>query len=38
VKEEVIANQKLFEADAERILSTWPWRTNIGRAAGTSTK
>jgi hypothetical protein len=31
VKEEVIANQKLLEADAERILSTWPWRTNAGR-------
>ncbi|KRQ94722.1 hypothetical protein CQ12_04110 [Bradyrhizobium jicamae] len=32
VKEEVTAKQKILEADAERILSTWPWRTNVGRA------
>jgi len=38
VREEVIANQKILEADAERILSTWPWRTNAGRAAGASVK
>jgi hypothetical protein len=32
VKEEVIAKRKLLEADAERILSTWPWRTKAGGA------
>ncbi|WP_161856091.1 hypothetical protein [Bradyrhizobium sp. CCBAU 051011] len=38
VKEEVVAKQKLLEADAERILSTWPWRTNVGGAPGASSK
>lgn len=38
VMEEVGAKQKLLEADAERILSTWPWRTNRGRPPATSAK
>ncbi|ANW00411.1 hypothetical protein LMTR13_09785 [Bradyrhizobium icense] len=38
VKEEVIAKQKLLEADAERILSTWSWRKNPGGASATSSK
>jgi hypothetical protein len=32
VREEVIAKRTLLEADAERILSTWPWRTKAGGA------
>ncbi len=24
---EISANSKMFEADAQRIMSTWPWRT-----------
>lgn len=32
VKEEVIAKRKLLEADAERILSTWPWRKDASAA------
>jgi len=32
VKEEVIAKRKLLEADAERILSTWPWHKSAGGA------
>ncbi|WKA30612.1 hypothetical protein [Bradyrhizobium roseum] len=36
VKEEVIAKRKLLEADAERILSTWPWRKDAAAAPPTS--
>lgn len=36
VKDEVITKQKLLEADAERILSTWSWRANAGRAPAVS--
>ena len=36
VREEVIAKQRLLEADAERILSTWPWRKNAGDASAAS--
>ncbi|MEH2628587.1 hypothetical protein V1292_006642 [Bradyrhizobium sp. AZCC 1719] len=38
VKEEVIAKQKLLEADAGRILSTWRWRTNTVGVPTTSSK
>jgi hypothetical protein len=30
VKDEVVAKQQLLEADARRILSTWPWHTLTG--------
>lgn len=36
VKEEVIAKRKLLEADAERILSTWPWRKGAAGAPAAS--
>ncbi|KRR27871.1 hypothetical protein CQ14_08510 [Bradyrhizobium lablabi] len=36
VKEEVIAKQKVLEADAERILSTWPWRSSVGKVPAAS--
>jgi len=36
VKEEVIAKRKLLEADAERILATWPWHTKAGGAPAAS--
>ena len=36
VKEEVNAKRKLLETDAERILSTWPWRTKVGGAPAAS--
>jgi hypothetical protein len=32
VKDEVIARQKQLEADAQRILSTWPWHASGGSA------
>lgn len=35
VKEEVVARQKLLEADAERIVSAWPWRANGGTTSAT---
>jgi hypothetical protein len=38
VKEEVIAKRKLLEADAERILSTWPWHTKIGGAPAAASR
>jgi hypothetical protein len=38
VKEEVIAKRKLLEADAERILSTWPWRKGAGAAPAASSR
>ena len=38
VKEEVIAKRKLLEADAERILSTWRWRTKAGGAPATAAR
>lgn len=38
VKEEVIAKRKLLEADAERILSTWPWRTKAGGAPAAASR
>jgi hypothetical protein len=38
VKEEVIAKRKLLEADAERILSTWPWHKNAGGAPAASSR
>ena len=38
VKEEVIAKRKLLEADAERILSTWPWHKNAGAAPAASSR
>jgi hypothetical protein len=38
VKEEVIAKRKLLEADAERILSTWPWHTKAGGAPAASSR
>ncbi len=36
VKEEVEAKRKLLEADAERILSTWPWHKSAGGAPAAS--
>lgn len=36
VKEEVVAKRKLLEADAERILSTWPWRKDAAGAPAAS--
>ncbi|MEH2515724.1 hypothetical protein V1279_001297 [Bradyrhizobium sp. AZCC 1610] len=38
VKEEVIAKRKLLEADAERILSIWPWHKNAGEAPAVSSR
>jgi hypothetical protein len=38
VKEEVIAKRKLLEADAERILSTWPWHKSAGGAPAASSR
>lgn len=38
VKEEVIAKRKLLEADAERILSTWPWRNGAAGAPASASK
>ena len=38
VKEEVIAKRTLLEADAERILSTWPWRTKAGGAPAAASR
>ncbi|UPK02396.1 hypothetical protein [Bradyrhizobium sp. 170] len=38
VKEEVIAKRKLLEADAERILSTWPWHTKMGGAPAAASR
>ncbi|MCK1518503.1 hypothetical protein IVB22_39760 [Bradyrhizobium sp. 190] len=38
VKEEVIAKRKLLEADAERILSAWPWHKNAGGAPAASSR
>jgi hypothetical protein len=38
VKEEVIAKRKLLEADAERILSTWPWRNGTAKAPSATSK
>ncbi len=38
VKEEVIAKQKLLEADAERILATWPWRINVGKVPAAASR
>jgi hypothetical protein len=38
VKEEVVAKRKLLEADAERILSTWPWHRNAGGAPAASSR
>jgi len=38
VKEEVIAKRKLLEADAESILSTWPWRTKAGAAPAATSR
>jgi hypothetical protein len=38
MKEEVIAKRKLLEADAERILSTWPWRTKAGGAPAAASR
>jgi hypothetical protein len=38
VKEEVIAKRKLLEADAERILSTWPSRTKTGGAPAAASR
>jgi hypothetical protein len=38
VKEEVIAKRKLLEADAERILSTWPWRKNADGTPSASSR
>lgn len=35
VKEEVVAMQKLLEADAGRIVSAWPWRANGGTTSAT---
>jgi hypothetical protein len=31
VKDEVTAKQKLLEADAQRIVSTWPWHVEPGK-------
>lgn len=33
VKAEVIAKQKQLEADAQCIVSTWPWHVEPGRPA-----
>lgn len=38
VKEEVIAKRKLLEADAERILATWPWHAKAGGAPPASSR
>jgi len=38
VKEEVITKRKLLEADAERILSTWPWRNGAAGAPSATSK
>jgi hypothetical protein len=38
VKEEVTAKRKLLEADAERILSTWPWHKGAGGAPAASSR
>jgi hypothetical protein len=38
VKEEVIANRTLLEADAGRILATWPWRTKAGGAPAAASR
>jgi hypothetical protein len=38
VKEEVIAKRTLLEADAERILSTWPSRTKAGGAPASASR
>jgi hypothetical protein len=38
VKEEVIAKRNLLEADAERILSAWPWRKGAGGAPAASSR
>jgi len=38
VKEEVIAKRKLLEADAERILSTWPWHKSAGGTSPASSR
>lgn len=38
VKEEVVAKRKLLEADAERILSTWPWRNGAAGASAAASK
>jgi hypothetical protein len=38
VKEEVIAKRTLLEADAESILSTWPWRTKAGAAPAATSR
>jgi hypothetical protein len=38
VKEEVIAKRTLLEADAERILSTWPWRMKAGGAPAATSR
>jgi hypothetical protein len=38
VRQEVIAKRELLEADAERILSTWPWRTNTGGTPAASSR
>jgi hypothetical protein len=38
VKEEVVCNLKLLEADAERILSTWPWRKDAAAAPAGASK
>ena len=35
---EVIAKRKLLEADAERILSTWPWHKSAGGAPAASSR
>ena len=38
VREEVIAKRQLLEADAERILSTWPWHTKMGGAPAAASR
>jgi hypothetical protein len=38
VKEEVIAKRTLLEADAGRILATWPWRTKAGGAPAAASR
>jgi hypothetical protein len=38
VKEEVIAKRKLLEADAERILSTWPWHKSADGAPAAASR
>lgn len=38
VIEEVNTRKKILEADAKRILATWPWHSAYGRTLGPPTK